>query len=121
VTIFGDLRGTKRVFVAWYPSHSQSQVKGSRIARLAQQFLPHHELTTFIAQWEDPSKAVAGLRELGYAFEHHNAGDPLRAAADVTARNWRCKTVVNVSLALRTALRCYLGLQPKEIRNAANL
>jgi hypothetical protein len=112
LAIFGDLRDARTRFVAWHPAHDSSRVIGSQIARLAQQLLPYRDLTKFVAEWEDPDKAVGGLQELGYAYEHHDVGDPLRAAADATARNCSFKTVVNASLALRKALRCYLELGP---------
>ena len=123
LTMFGDLRNAGTTFVAWHPCHNPSQMVGTRIARLAEQLLPYRNLTTFIADWEDPDKAVRGLQQIGYAYEYHAVGDPLRRGAEASARNFSFKTVVNVSLALKKAVRCYLDLEPrtpKEGHNAAN-
>jgi hypothetical protein len=67
----------------------------------------------FIAEWEDPSKWLKELHGLGYRFENHDGeADPLWVAAEVAVRSPILKTTVNITLAVRKALRRYLHLEP---------
>ena len=52
------------------------------------------------------------LRRLGYEYENHDTDhDPLRLAAEATASSPVNKTTINVTLAIRRALRRYLGIE----------
>jgi hypothetical protein len=67
----------------------------------------------FIANYEDPSKWPKQLHGLGYGFENHDGeADPLCVAAQSAIRSPIFTTTVNVSLAIRKALRRYLGIEP---------
>jgi hypothetical protein len=112
--IFGDLRNRGARFVAWYPSHDKTQVTGTAIEGLAREALPYHRFVDFVAEFEDPTKWTQLLDELGYELEKVEAADPLRMVADDIARNPLFTTTINVSLAIRKALRRYLGMEPVE-------
>ena len=113
-TIFGDLRETGTSFVAWFPNDARTQFTGSIIAELAQERLPTGaRLIDAVVAWEDPRPWTNELRLLGYKFEQHDTDrDPLHQAAEATARSPVFKTTINVSLAIRKALRRYLGIEP---------
>lgn len=116
--IFGDLRHERATFVAWQPSHHRTQVNGSPIAQLAEELLPYHRFVDFVAAWEDPEKSRRGRALLGYADETHRVtDDPLRLLAEATAQNFAFKTTVNVSLAIKKALRRYLELDPALVQD----
>jgi hypothetical protein len=111
-TIFGDLREEGTRFAAWFPHNARAQFIGSAIAELAKQRLPYGDgLVDFVADWEDPTVWSKDLRSLGYEYENHDTDhDQLRLAAEAMARSPVFKTTINVSLALRRALRRYLGI-----------
>ena len=112
-TIFGDLREEATRFVAWFPHNARAQFIGSAIAELAKQRLPSGDgLVDFVAEWEDPTLWSKDLRRLGYEYENHDTDhDPLRLAAEATASSPVYKTTINVTLAIRRALRRYLGIE----------
>jgi hypothetical protein len=112
--IFGDLRDQGARFVAWYPSHDKSQVAGTAIEELVREALPYHRFVDLVAEYEDPLKWAQQLDELGYEFEKREADDALRMVAEDTARSPLFTTTINVSLAIRKALRRYLGMEPAE-------
>lgn len=73
--------------------------------------LPYHRFVDFIAEWENPIKFSKELKLLGYKYEKHDAnGDPLIVAGEAAVRSPVSKVTVNISLAIRKALRLYLGL-----------
>jgi hypothetical protein len=112
-TIFGDLRDDHANFVAWYLSHRPSQVVGTAIERLAKELLPYHRFVDFIADFENPEKFRAELQQLHYRCERHDAeSDALRIVAGTSVRSPTVKITVNVSLAIRKALRRYLEIEP---------
>jgi hypothetical protein len=111
--IFGDLREERTSFVAWLPLHPRSQFARCAIAELASERLPSpSRWVDFVADWEDPGKRPKELWELGYRFEKHADGDPPRLAAEISARSPVTLTTINISLAMRKALRRFLGLEP---------
>ncbi len=63
----------------------------------------------FVVQWEDPTPWSKDLRLLGYKYEKHGREqDSLRLAAEAAALDPVFKTTINISLAIRKALRLYL-------------
>jgi hypothetical protein len=111
-TNFGDLRNEGASFVPWFPLHRRDQLRGSVTEDLARELLPHRFIE-FVEGWEDPAKVLHELKLLDYKYEKHNMnGDPIRLAAQAAARSPVFKTTINVSLALRRALRRYLGIEP---------
>jgi hypothetical protein len=115
-TIFGDLRNDRASFFAWYPSHLRSQMVGTAIERLAKELLPYHRFVDFVADFENPEKWRTALQQLDYKVEKHDAeGDALRSVAAASARSPIVKITVNVSLAIRRALRRYLEIEPGAI------
>ncbi len=111
-TIFGDLRKEGTSFVAWFPLHRRGQIIGNAIEELSRE-LSYHRFVDFVAEWEDPVKWSRELKLLNYKYERHDAdGDPLVIAAEATARSPIFKTTINVTLAIRKALRRYLGIEP---------
>jgi hypothetical protein len=116
VTIFGDLREQATRFVAWLPFQRGDQFAGGAIERIAQE-LRGAGLIRVIAEREDPSrwtkKSIKELHRLGYHFEHRKAKtDPLSIAAEAAVRSPVFKTTINPALAIRKALRRYLGIEP---------
>jgi hypothetical protein len=115
VTIFGDLREQATRFVAWLPFPRRDQFAGGAIERMAQQ-LRGDGLIHFVAQWEDPSKwpkkLIKELHRFGYQLEHREGKtDPLCMAAEAAVRSPVFKTTINPTLAIRKALRRYLGIE----------
>lgn len=92
--IYGDLRREGTQFVSWYPFHLEKGYVSTadEIARY-----PYRP---------DP-------KFLDYTFEDHpKKDDPLRALADDAAKSPVFMTSVNITLAIRKALRRYLGIDP---------
>ena len=112
VTIFRDLHEQGTRFVGWLPFLRRDQFAGGAIERLAQE-VRGAGFVKFIADYEDPSKWLKELRGLGYRFENHGGdADALGVAAGYAARSPIFRTTVNVTLAVRKALRRYLGIEP---------
>jgi hypothetical protein len=116
VTIFGDLREQATRFVAWLPFPRRDQFAGGAIERMAQE-LGGDGLIKFVAEREDPAKwtkkSIKELHRFGYRFEHHEGrADPLCIAAEAAVRSPVFKTTINPTLAIRKALRRYLGIEP---------
>jgi hypothetical protein len=112
--IYGDLRNEGTRFVSWFPFHQQTKVH-SATKQIAQALLPHKIVETLIPKWEDPGRWSDRLDPhfLDYKYEDHGTdGDPLAIAAEATARSPLFKTTINVTLAVRKALRRYLGIEP---------
>jgi hypothetical protein len=106
--IYGDLRDEGTRFVSWFPFHGQAQVS-SASKEIAKSVLPYEIGKTF-PKWEEDQ---LNPDFLDYKYEDHGQdGDPLAIAAAATARSPLFKTTVNVTLAIRTALRRYLGIEP---------
>jgi hypothetical protein len=112
--IFGDLRDQGASFVAWYPSHNRAQVAGTAIEELARGVAPYYRFVDYVAEFEDPAKWGHLLDDLGYKFEKRESADPLRIVAEDIARSPLFTTKINVSLAIRRALRRYFGMEPTE-------
>jgi hypothetical protein len=106
--IYADLRKEGTMIVEWLPFDKQRPV----FDLTRKSFID-----TFNAKWDQPN-AWSDLLDrnfLNYQYEDHNADDdPLRLAAEATARNPLFKTTINVTLAIRKALRRYLGIEPAE-------
>jgi hypothetical protein len=110
--IFGDLRDSGSRFVAWLPLHRKSQFEGCAIEKLARKF-GHRRLAEAVEAWEEPTKSARELNLLGYSYEEHGSeDDPLRALAAATVNSPVFTLTVNISLAIRKALRRYLGVEP---------
>lgn len=112
--IFGDLREDGTRFVAWFPYHGRGQFTGGTIGEIARELLPHRFID-FVAEWEDPAEWVKELKALNYEFEKHDTdADPLCMTAAASARSPVFKTTINVTLAVRKAVRRYLGIEPTD-------
>jgi hypothetical protein len=110
--VFGGLRDEGTRFVAWVPHNAELQFVRSTVAKLAMAWAPSGErLPRVVSEWEEPTKSTSELRSLGYEVEKHAVDDPLRRAAEATVRNPLSTTTVNVSLAIRRAIRRYLGIE----------
>jgi len=109
-TFFGDLREQGARFVAWFPfRHPALQL--DRVIEFAQELNPGAVEAT--RSWEDPTQWIKELQVLAYHYEQHSDdADPLQIAAEASIRNALFKTTVNISLAVRKSLRCYLGIEP---------
>ena len=109
-TIFGDLRNEGTSFVAWKPLHRRPHFSGTteQIAKTLS-----YSLVDFVAEWENPLKQAKELKLLDYKFEKHDIdNDHVRLAAEATARSPIFKTTINVTLAIKKAIRRYLGIEP---------
>lgn len=111
--IYGDLRDDGTTFVCWFAFHRYKQFMGTT-NKVAQALLPHHKVGDFIAKWEDPFTWADRVNPdfLDFHFEEHSDDDPLVRAAVAAAQSPVFKTTVNISLAIRKALRRYLGIEP---------
>ena len=110
--VFGDLREEGTKFVAWVPHYAKSHFVRSVVAQLAMEWAPAGDrYPDVVSEWEEPTKWTKELRSLGYEYEKHPADDPLRRAAEATVRNPLSTTTVNVSFAIRRAIRRYLGIE----------
>jgi hypothetical protein len=104
--IYGELRDDGTTFVSWLAFHERRPVFDSRLKGF---------VDTFNAKWEQPNAWSDRLDRnfLKYQYEQHDAeDDPLRMAAEVAVRSPVFKTTINITLALRKALRRYLHLEP---------
>jgi hypothetical protein len=116
ITIFGDLRDNATQFVAWLPFPRRDQFAEGALGRIAQ-MLRGDGLIKSVAEREDPSrwtrKSIGELHRFGYQFEPH-AGktDPLRIAAEAAVGSPVFQATINPTLAIRKALRRYLGIEP---------
>jgi len=108
--IFGDLREEGTKFVAWFPLHRRPQFSGAT-EEIVKELLPDR-FVDFVAQWENPLKWSRELDLIDYKVEKHPDSDPLRIAAEAAVRSPVFKTSINISLALRKALRRYLRIDP---------
>jgi hypothetical protein len=105
--IYGDLRAERTKFVSWWPFQSHTSAVFSTHADVA-------------PKWEDPHVEANRIDPafLNYHYEphhyepHHDETDPLMREARAAAQRPVFKTSINISLALRLALRRYLGLEP---------
>jgi hypothetical protein len=98
--LYGELRDAATRFVAWFPFHHYIGF-GNEEARFA--------------KWQDPTNWAdkINLRFLKYEYERHDTtDDPLRIAAEAAIRAPLFKSTFNLSLAIRKALRRYLGIEP---------
>ncbi len=117
-TIFGGLRQDCARFVAWFPFRRRSQTTGGVIGELARELLGPRFID-FVAEWSDPTKYRKELETINYEYEKHDsATDPLCIEAAVAARSPLFKTTINITLALRKALRRYLGLEPLAVTSS---
>ena len=100
----GHVVGRSLRRAAFEPARIAEKLRGAGLIRV-------------IAEREDPSKwtkeSIKQLHRLGYQFEHHKAkNDPLSIAAEAAVRSPVLKTTINPTLAIRKALRRYLGIEP---------
>jgi len=109
--IFGDLRYNCTSFVAWFPWRRRPRF--SEMTEEILKTLPYLRFVDFVEDWENPLKFSKELKILGYKYENHDADhDPLYVSAGATIQSPVYKVTVNISLAIRKALRRYLGLEP---------
>jgi len=108
--IFGDLREKGTKFVAWFPLHWRPQFNEAT-EEIVKELLPYR-FVEFVAEWENPLKSSAERHLIDYKVEKHTDRDRLHIAAEAAVRNPEFKTSINISLALRNALRRYLRIDP---------
>jgi hypothetical protein len=106
---FGDLRDAGTRFVAWIPSHQTDEFAGCGIEKLLQA----NRTQAYVA-WEDPARWSRELKVLGYRYEERRKDDPLRAVAVAVIENPLFTSRINLSLAIRKALRRYLGIDSSD-------
>jgi hypothetical protein len=110
-TIFGDLREDGANFVAWLPVRRRGHRMGRVIEEFAQGLSP--TFMDFMAEWENPTRWAKELKLLGFKYENHATDDdPLYRAAEASTRSPLFLTTINITLAIRKALRRYLGIEP---------
>jgi hypothetical protein len=101
---YADLRDDGTKLVLWLPFHETRPVFDLPLKQF---------VDTFAAKWEQPkawSDRLPG-KFLDYHYEDHSAeDDPLRLAAEVTAHDATFTITINLTSAVRKALRRYLGL-----------
>ena len=112
-TVFGDLREDGASFVTWFPFRRRPQ----RMGRVIDEFLRGLRPTILnsVAEWENPTRWAKELKLLGFQYEKHNTiDDPLCKAAKLSTGSPLFMTTINITLAIRKALRRYLGIEPTE-------
>jgi hypothetical protein len=108
--VFGDLRRDGASFVTWWPLPQRVPRMGSVVDAFVRR---HPQIFAAVAAWENPSKWAKELRALRYRLERHDGDqDALRIVADASIRSPLFMTTINVTLAIRKALRRYLGIEP---------
>ena len=109
-SIYGDIRSAGTRFVAWYQFHKQHQMTEGATAHFSRE-----QIAVDIAKWEHPFHLSDRLDPgfLDYQYEDHDGDDDaLYHAAEAAARSPLFTTTINVTLAIRKALRRYLGIEP---------
>jgi hypothetical protein len=113
--IYGELRDNRTRFTSWYPFHQQnfvheqSLISGKRFKEFFEASLPKWDYRT------EPANKI-DLDFLEYDYQNHRAkDDPLQIAAQAGMENPVLRTTVNVTLALRRALRRYLGIESEPL------
>jgi DNA-binding transcriptional MerR regulator len=100
--IYGDLRKAGAEFVSWWPFHAQIGDLLSTDAGV----VPKWEGRRLSADRIDP-------KFLDYRYENHDSlEDPLRRMGQATAQRPIFTITINMTLAIRLALRRYLGIEP---------
>ena len=103
--IYADLRDDGTRLVLWLPFHEKRPIFNLPLKRF---------VDTFAAKWQQPNAWSDRLPSnfLDYHFEDHSAADdPLRLLGEAAARSATFTITINLTLALRKALRRYLGLE----------
>ena len=110
--IYGELHKAGTRFVSWYPFHELCHLSGPA-EKIAETLAPY-KIGDFLPKWLDPYSWSERLDPgfLDYRYEDHSADDPVCIAAEATVGSSVFKISVNVSLAIRKALRRYLGIEP---------
>jgi hypothetical protein len=104
--LYADLRDEGTTLVTWLPFDQQRPVFDSSLKGF---------VDTFTAKWNQPSAWSNRVNPnfLAYKYENHEAeDDPLRITAEATASSPLFKSTINITLAVRKALRRYLGVEP---------
>jgi hypothetical protein len=104
--IYADLGDEGTTVTAWRPLHGPRQVFDVKLRGVVEKFS---------AKWDEPDAPADQLDPgfLNYRYENHDAEkDPLRLAAQAAVGAPVCKSTINVTLAVRKALRRYLGIEP---------
>jgi len=107
--LYGDLREARTQFVSWWRFQSHTSAVFSPDADVA-------------PKWEDPRSPANRIdpKFLNYQYERHDGDtDPLMREARATAQRPVFKTSINITLALRLALRRYLDIEPAALGTAA--
>jgi hypothetical protein len=102
--IYADLRDDGAKLVLWLPFHETRPVFNVPLKQF---------VDVFAAKWAQSSAWSDRLpsKFLDYHFEDHSADDdPLRLRAEATARDATFTITINLTSAVRKALRRYLGL-----------
>ena len=113
-TIFGDLRNNGATFIGW--SRLRQRLPRPPMGLVLERFLhelPARLLFATARALDDPEPVAKQLAAIGYRYERHDKDrDPLCLAADASIRSPLVTTSVNVTLAIRRALRRYLEITP---------
>ena len=78
---------------------------------MARQLLPYRLFVILVAD-EYPEKFSRELKYIGHAHEKRGANHALLMTAGETVRDFMFKVNINVTLAIRNALRRYPDLEP---------
>jgi Transcriptional regulator, AbiEi antitoxin len=100
--IYGDLRKAGTEFVSWWPFQAQ----------LIDYFSGHGDVAP---KWAGKRSSADRIdpKFLDYRYENHDRDDdPLRRMAYAAAQRPIFTTTINMTLAIRLALRRYLGIEP---------
>jgi Transcriptional regulator, AbiEi antitoxin len=101
-SIYGDLRKAGTEFVSWWPFQAQ----------LIDYFSGNADVAP---KWEGKRSATDRIdpKFLNYRYENHDSfDDPLKRMGYAAAQRPIFTTTINITLAIRLALRRYLGIEP---------
>jgi hypothetical protein len=110
--IYADVRDDGTKLVLWLPFHEKRPVFNLKLKQF---------VDSFVAKWDQPNAWGDRLPSdyLDYRFEDHSADhDPLRLRAEAMARDTTFTITINLTSAVRKALRRYLGLDHAATSNA---
>ena len=110
--VYADVRDAGTTLVLWLPFHARRPVFNLPLKQF---------VDSFAAKWEQPGawSDRVNTKFLDYRHEDHSADDdPLRVLAEASAKTATFTISINLTLAVRKALRRYLALEPAAMSNA---
>jgi hypothetical protein len=110
--IYGELHDAGTRYLAWSRFLAQRRYFPDAIKELERVLHPN-KIGAYVARWSSYELPDRSDVVLNYTYEKHDADDDLLCiAAEATAGSPLFKASVNLTLAIRKAMRRYLGIDP---------